>query len=405
MNSSTFIFGELAAGYTQYPDDSSSNLFKSLRNECAAPAQLIIHRNGNLMYYVFVRKLVNNKHIGLAIVTTGNYFTHIKQIFRLFRKLIEDLAEKGVIINYTPSGEITSTLKSLTKEPEVVAFMDDFQAKVNGITNFAPLPPVDFEKSITSKAVFNNRTDLPEKIAEASYRYATTIVLNESDYDTLRVTSYKSILKKMNDEKQNLINENAKLHDQIQQIKREKKRFKAVLFLSFILIACGFIGYQLYLNLTNTQDELTAANRTIDQQTAYADSLQLNIISLNNSLQQTKQSLAQTKQSLQQTEQAKAAVDNILHNITAVQPFFVSSCNVSDTSVTFDYYSPKDTTVNLTLKAVSEYSVETVTSSQEVRIHKGSGKCSINFAHSISRSKTYYVVLMLNGRIIGGKRW
>ena len=116
MNCSTYIFGELSSGYSQYPEDSSSNLFKSIYSMCNAPSQLIIHRDESIMYYIYIRKINAKRYIGLAVAINGYYFSQINSLFSLFEKQIELLAERGIIINYSKSGELTTSLSSLIKE-------------------------------------------------------------------------------------------------------------------------------------------------------------------------------------------------------------------------------------------------------------------------------------------------
>ena len=72
MNCSVYIFGELSSGYTQYPEDSSSHILNRLITNCKATTQLVIRRDDNLMYYSYVRKLENNKYVGISI-TRLNY--------------------------------------------------------------------------------------------------------------------------------------------------------------------------------------------------------------------------------------------------------------------------------------------------------------------------------------------
>ena len=93
MNSSTYIFGELSDGYTQYPEDSSSNLFKSIQSQCVAPSGLVIHRDENLMYYVYIRKIDKKRFIGFAVVINGYYLPQIHRLFSIFEKGVEELVE------------------------------------------------------------------------------------------------------------------------------------------------------------------------------------------------------------------------------------------------------------------------------------------------------------------------
>ena len=90
MNCSAYIFGELTDGYSQYPEDSSSNLFQNIYKMCGAPTQMIIHREGSLMYYIYVRKIDAKRYIGLAIIINGQYILEAINLFRDSEKSLRD---------------------------------------------------------------------------------------------------------------------------------------------------------------------------------------------------------------------------------------------------------------------------------------------------------------------------
>jgi hypothetical protein len=226
VNSSTYIFGELSDGYTQYPEDSSSNLFKSIQSQCAAPSGLVIHRDENLMYYVYIRKIDKKRFIGFAVVINGYYLPQIHRLFSIFEKEVEALVEKGVIINFTNDGEISSDLTSLVKEEEeAMSVVGDLHTKVYAIKEAKRLPPVDYSVSIYSRKIFKV-SDPVQEIVNASCRFGFTIVLKDTDFDTVRLTSFKSILKNLNAEKTALIIQNNKLEESNRNIRRQKKQFK-----------------------------------------------------------------------------------------------------------------------------------------------------------------------------------
>ena len=100
MNSSVYLFGEMAEGYTQYPEDSSSEIFHRLYANSKATTQIAIHRDGNLMYYGYIRKLENNKYLGLCVVLNGIMLTRIDSLVSLFENIIASLVSKGTLIHY-----------------------------------------------------------------------------------------------------------------------------------------------------------------------------------------------------------------------------------------------------------------------------------------------------------------
>lgn len=398
MNSSIYIFGELSNGYSQYPEDSSSNLFKDIQDQCVAPSQLIIHRDENMMYYIYVRKFDKNKYIGFAIAINGYYFTQFQSLFSLFEKEVEELIETGVIINLSSNGEITSNLPSLkNEEEEVLSVIHSFYAKINSLKNLKKLPPIDFSVAISSRKLFKD-TDLVSEIANASYRFGFTIVLKESDYDTVRTTSFKSILKNLNADKNALIRENEELKEQNKKIQRQKKQFKNVVFLVLILLACGIGIYFLNENLNDTQNQLETAKNTISEKESI-------IVDNNSTISVLRDSVNSLQNSLTREANAKEKAESSLESICSYSPFAVTSCDVNANQFKFDYFCPEEKEVTVTLKAINERNNEIVTSSHTLTFYKGTGSKTLDFYRRLDTSQYYYVVLMYDGHIIAGKRW
>lgn len=220
MNYSTYIFGVLSSGYSQYPDDSCSELYQRIFQECTATSQIIIHRDGNLMYYVYLRKINKKRHIGLAVIINGYFLSKINLLFSIFEKGIEKLVEKGVIISFTKDGELTSTLSSLWEEKgESWLFINWLRHRFDSVQlGEKRLPPLDYGISIESRTFFS-LADNNSEIVKASYRFGFTFVLKETDFDTIRLTTFKNILKNLNADKEKLITENTELRRRNEIIK------------------------------------------------------------------------------------------------------------------------------------------------------------------------------------------
>lgn len=404
MNCSTYIFGELSSGYSQYPEDSSSNLFKSIYSMCNAPSQLIIHRDESIMYYIYIRKINAKRYIGLAVAINGYYFSQINSLFSLFEKQIELLAERGIIINYSKSGELTTSLSSLIKEEtEILNFANNLQDKISSISSVKKLPQVDYSVSIKSQIIFNE-FDNNDDIVKASYTYGFTIILKQHNYDTLRATSYKNTLKQLNTQNENLTKEIDKLRESNKQILRQKKQFKKVVFL-FIAVIESIVGiFFLYENLNNTQYRLDKANTTIKEKD--------NVITVRNErISNLKDSVINLETSLQQVNREKSELSNNLHEICNHYPFIVTSCDVNSERFNFDYYCIEEKEITVTLKAINDSNSEIVTSNHTLTFYKGGGTKSLYFSKKLNKqsyhkgTQYYYIVLIYNGQIIAGKYW
>lgn len=404
MNSSTYIFGELSNGYSQYPDDSSSNLFRDIQPQCVAPSQLIIHRDEDLMYYIYVRKFDKKKYIGFAIAIRGYFFTDVKSLFSLFEKELEALVETGVIINLSNNGEITTNLLSLKdEEEEVISVINSILVNVNNLKSLKKLPPVDFSVAISSRKLFKD-TDLASEIANASCRFGFTIVLKETDFDSIRTTSFKNVLKNLSADKNALIKENKELKEQNKKIQRQKKEFKKVVFLLLTVAACGVGIYLLYNNLNNTQDELNSAIVNIKKKNSIIDKRNEHISAL-------KDSVSNLENSLQQIKREKSELNDKLEQVCNSYPFIVTESEVNSERYKFNYYSLEEKEITVTLKAINDKNSEIVSSTHTIFLHKGDGTISLDFNKKLnnqsfySSSQYYYVVIIYNGQIIAGKYW
>ncbi|MDE7427333.1 MAG: hypothetical protein K2M79_06000 [Muribaculaceae bacterium] len=398
MNCSTYVFGELSEGYSQYPEDSSSNLFKSIYSKCNAPTQLVIHRDENLMYYVYVRKLDAKKYIGFAVAINGYYFTDVKSLFSLFEEEIEKLAESGIIINYSNDGDLTSTLPSLRKEEEeVMSYVNQLQVKLSNIRDVSKLPQTDYTVSINSQKIFNENNSNAE-IEKASYTFGFTIILKQENYDTLRSTSYKSTLKNLHSRNDALTKEIEELRENNKKILRKKKQTTKVIILLLAVILCGIGIYFLRRNLLNTENELGYANNTITVKDSLIEQGKLHI----SSLRDTVAILFEERDNL---EKERTDLTRKLDRLAGIYPFIVTENSVNAERYQIKYYSNSSKYVTVTLKAINCGSSEIVSSVHSISLSEGYGETSLYFDRMLSTSSYYYVVLLYDDKVIAGKYW
>lgn len=398
MNCSTYIFGELSAGYSQYPEDSSSNILKTIYSKCNAPSQLIIHRDENMMYYVYIRKLDSKKYLGFALAINGYYIAQIGSLFSLYEKQVEQLAERGIIINYSKSGDLTTSLSSfLDEEEEVLAFADYLHDEITKIQTVEKLPLSDYAVSIKSQRIFNEN-DNNSDIVKASYTFGFTVILKQDNYDTIRSTSYRNTLRQLNSQNELLTKEIEKLREKNKKILRQKKQFRKVIFLVLTIVACGLGLYILYNNLNNAQNELITANGAIKERNSI-------IAKRNKRISILKDSVYVLENSLQFVRREKAILNDELEKISNFYPFIVTESEINSERYMFKYFCDKEKDITVTLKALNSKNSEIITNNHSLTFYKGEGEKSLEFDHKLDTSQYYYVVLMYNGKIIAGKYW
>ena len=125
MNATVYLFGEFNSGYTQYPDDYTSAIFNQFHKNAKSTTQIAIHRDGNLIYYGYIRKLEQERYIGLCVVLNGLLLTRIDGLFSLFENTISGLVTKGLLIHFNEQGDIVTKVEKLYLNKEEVGLLNE----------------------------------------------------------------------------------------------------------------------------------------------------------------------------------------------------------------------------------------------------------------------------------------
>lgn len=395
MNCSVYIFGELSSGYTQYPEDSSSNVLKTLYRHCKAPTQIVIHRDGSLMLYCYIRKLDDGKYLGFCIAVNGYYLSKTDVLFSLFESTMEKIASQGVLIHFTENGTLTTSIGTLRdEEEELESLTENLRIGFERFRNISkPLPQTDYgiaKDSIKEHCI----SDGVQDIVKASYSYGFTYIYKDEDYDTVRMNSYKGVLSRLNEENKALKEKNLELQEENRKVLHQKKQYRYVLTLMVLILFCGVGLFFLNDSLKNTQAHLKQANRTISNKNN-------TIANLNNEVSSLKTCLTDEKDLRKKAENDFASFKSLLNNI---QPFIVKKTSFTfDTGwLSFDYYGLREETVDLQVKAFSGN--DSYSNSRSMDVKKGNNSFSIYLSDNLNRSVWYSFELLIDKRIVGGDR-
>lgn len=323
MNYSIYIFGELSSGYTQYPEDSSSQVLKTLYKHCKAPTQIVIHRDGSLMHYCYIRKLDNDKYLGFCIAVNGYYLSKIDVLFSLFENTIEKVVSQGVIIHFTENGTLTTNISTLRSEvEELESLTESLRNEFEGFRKISKLlPQTDY--SISKDSIKEHCiSDGVQDIVRASYSYGFTYIYKDEDYDTVRMNSYKGVLSRLNEENTSLKKKNQELQEENTKILRQKKQFSKVIFLIIIVLGCGFGLFFLNGSLNDTRYELSKARNEINK-------LNSKINILNNEVKNTKKSLHTTKEERDEIQQQ---LNNLKEKVRYLTPILITDIQIANSN-------------------------------------------------------------------------
>ena len=445
MNASVYLFGEFNSGYTQYPDDYTSEILGKFHMNSKSTTQLTIHRDGNLMYYGYIRILENNHYIGLCVVINSLILTRIDGLFSLFENTITGLVRKGHLIHFNEQGDIVTSIEKLyLNREEIDLITESLRAGFNRFDNCTQsLPPISYGTSKDSVRNFVVEDDLND-IIKSSYTTGYTFVYKSKGFNTAQLNSYKGILARSNQEKKDLLDKLTQLQTEHAKTLRQKKQFKVVLILVVVLFCCAISLFSLNDNLNITRNALSIANDTIGIQkdslsskntlisklhtenyrldhnlsiTRNALSIANNTVSmLNDSLssQNTQISKLHTENhKLEQSRQTELSrrvkaennLEGLKGKIRVRQPFIVkgTSFNYNSGYLSFNYYGISKGNVTVNVRAFSDNGI-CYTNSSSIYIYEGDNSASIFVNRNINKNKWYSFELLIGNIILGGSR-
>lgn len=271
MNLSAYIFGNFSGTPTQYPSDYTGNIFKKFNRLSTGEDVVLTHRDGDLMYYAYIRKLSGNQHFGICLVINGLMIESPTILFQIFESVFAKAVMEGELIKLSDTGQLTSAVQAFTDkiskcEKLTGSIVSEFKrSKIST----SKLPPVSFGTGIEEVKKVSIQDDISD-IANYTCKYSYTVITRTKAENTAGLNDYISTIRRINLEKTNLLQNFQKLSDEHSKLKKAKKQFQLVVILLAGLSICGIGLFLLYSNLSSTENtlsstkmELGIANKTI----------------------------------------------------------------------------------------------------------------------------------------------
>ena len=403
MNASVYLFGEFNSGYSQYPNDYASSIFQKFSANAKSTTQIAIHRDGNLVYYGYIRKLQQERYIGFCVVLNGLILKRIDGLFSLFENTISNLVTNGKLIHFNEQGDlVTSVEKLYLNREEIDLLTESLRAGFKRFEAFsAPLPAVSYG---TSKDSFKDFVvdDDQDEIIKSSYTNGYTYIYKSKGFNTAQLNSYKGVLSRAYKEKKELTEKYERLQAEHAKTLRQKKQFKFVLILFIVLLGCAIGLFSLNDNLNITRDALSSAKDTISMQNDLLSSKTVQISNLHTENYELERS-RQAEES--RRVEAENNLEDFKSKIRNRQPFIVKSTSFSFSSgyLSFDYYGMTEGSVAVKVKAFNDNG-ECYTNSSNIYIEEGDNSASIYVSRSLDGDKWYSFELLKDNIILGGDR-
>lgn len=257
MNSSIYLFGDFGQGVTSYPIDYAQTIFEEFISESKAPTQLIIHRDGEIMNYGYIRRIENNHLFGLCIQINGQYISTIKRLFEMFEDVTANIAIRGELIRLNEQGNLVESVTRFANKPNEVERITNYcRNELFKLENLCKkLPPVDYSTSTKDKSYFREDENAV-RIITNSLKNGHTFVYKKEDFDTLALAGYRSTLSNLNSRYNQATTKIQELNQELSSLKRQKKQMGIVVCLTLLL----FVGSIIFINI------LEAKDRNIEEQ-------------------------------------------------------------------------------------------------------------------------------------------
>lgn len=403
MNASVYLFGEFNSGYSQYPDDYAASIFQKFSANAKSTTQIAIHRDGNLVYYGYIRKLQQDRYIGLCVVLNGLILKRIDGLFSLFENTISNLVTNGKLIHFNEQGDLVTCVEKLyLNREEIDLLTESLRAGFKRFEAYsATLPAVSYGTSKDSSKDFVV-DDEQEEIIKSSYTNGYTYVYKSKGFNTAQLNSYKGVLSRSYKEKQELAAKLDALEKEHAKTLKQKKQFKYVIIMFVILLGCAIGLFALNDNLNLTRDALSSANDTISMQN---DSLNVKSVEISN-LHDANHELDVRRQAEEDKRiEAESNLESLKKKICDRQPFIVKSTSFDFSSgyLRFEYYGMTDGTVNVKVRAYNDEG-SSYSNSSSIYIESGDNSASIFLSRGLDGGKWYSFELLKDNIILGGDR-
>lgn len=399
MEPQLYYFGSLPSGFSSYPSDHTKTFFEQFLKRSKNEAQIVIHREGNLLHYGYVRKF-NNNYFGICLCIDCIY-NDVDFLFTVFDDIYADMIKQGDVLKIASDGNVEWKIISYVEE---AVALNEYSKSITELVNInksnsIELPPADFSISINDCLEISLEAS-KEEITDATKRYPN-LYIAKTKAEIERVTSFQHTLKAKNTLIRELKAEVQDLKKRNEELDKKKKQFQLVVFLALAILGCGIGLFLLSDNLNVTKNELAEAKNTISIKD---DS----ITSKNSQISSLRQDVHNLNVNLNEERDKREQVESDFETLNEMQPFIVkrTSFNWSTGTLSFDYYGLSDATVRILAKAIPEKAEagNFYYNSSDITIQKGHHSSSIYLSRNLNNYYYYSFELWVGDNIIGGDR-
>lgn len=199
LNATFSLFVSLDGQLSVYPVDNSRHIFTHALNLLEGEAQIVTHRDGALLYYMYIRRLSSKKDcIGLSVLLNDRGFTDYGMLFELFENTLTHEVLKEQWLYMTSDGKIDLRGRECLNEKNTKGCLAELRARFQGAElSVRQLPAVANAVSVSEHVKCSVR-DTNENLFRETTRSTYAVIRKDKQMGT-ELENYRRIVRQLDE--------------------------------------------------------------------------------------------------------------------------------------------------------------------------------------------------------------
>lgn len=199
LNATFSLFVSLDGQLSVYPVDNSRHIFTHALNLLEGEAQIVTHRDGALLYYMYIRRLSSKKDcIGLSVLLNDRGFTDYGMLFELFENTLTHEVLKEQWLYMTSDGKIDLRGRECLNEKNTKGCLAELRARfLAAELSVRQLPAVANAVSVSEHVKCSVR-DTYENLFRETTRSTYAVIRKDKQMGT-ELENYRRIIRQLDE--------------------------------------------------------------------------------------------------------------------------------------------------------------------------------------------------------------
>ena len=311
-----YVFGKLNGVHVQYPKDYAQDIFKKFDQHANSPATILTYRNGNLLYYGYIRRFnSSSQYIGFCVLLNDALYTLPSMLFNVFEEALARMVETGEIVGLNSQGQLTfNTLTFGGKEHYLQHACEQLQCNLGSLP-YIKLPPLDYGVGGEEVRNYNSNEHDDVTVSRGMAKFTYTCFSKAEDFDDQSINSVRAVLSKLNRQKQEAEAESQRLRIEYSKLKQQKAQLGYVLAIAIVAAIISLILVINMQQLDQTKSDLYSTKTTLSNTKDRNEELTENVNRLSDSIYSLQSQLDEANQTISLKENEISELNQMVSNL------------------------------------------------------------------------------------------